>query len=205
MAQAVFKILVLSASRSGRGDRGGLNTCDLGKLVARKKVVPGNPSASRLFSASTMAPCRRRRRSPPDRRLDRRGPGVDRCRRPAGTSAEQARRSRPPTSTTWSSRIWRRLTVLLAASKRYFTLAPLHNAGLSNEELQTYRNALNKLVNSLSWGSRIVNPAPIDPAKTVFRIDLRCCTSGMRRSGTVSCRNTLTASWKTRPARDRDV
>ena len=57
--------------------------------------------------------------------------------------------------------------------QRYFTLAPLHNAGLSDEELQTYRNALNKLVNSLSWGSKIVNPVPVDPARTVFRIDLR--------------------------------
>jgi WD40 repeat protein/mono/diheme cytochrome c family protein len=56
---------------------------------------------------------------------------------------------------------------------RYFTITHLYNAGLSEDELQTYRHALTKLVNSLSWGKNIVLPAPIDPAKTVFRIDLR--------------------------------
>ena len=55
---------------------------------------------------------------------------------------------------------------------RYFTLTP-YNAGLSADELQSYRHALSKLVNSLSWDSRIVVPQPIDPAGTILRIDLR--------------------------------
>ena len=49
--------------------------------------------------------------------------------------------------------------------QRYFSLAHLHNAGLSDEELQTFRNALNKLVNSLSWGSKVVNPGGHRPAE----------------------------------------
>jgi WD40 repeat protein len=57
--------------------------------------------------------------------------------------------------------------------QRYFTLTHLYNAGLSDEELQTYRNALAKLVNSLSWGSKIANPVAIDAHRTVLRIDLR--------------------------------
>lgn len=56
---------------------------------------------------------------------------------------------------------------------RYFTLTHLYNAGQSDDELQSYRVGLSKLVNSLSWGPRIVNPRPIDAAKTVLRIDLR--------------------------------
>jgi WD40 repeat protein/mono/diheme cytochrome c family protein len=56
---------------------------------------------------------------------------------------------------------------------RYFTLTHLYNAGRSEDELQTYRAGLSKLVNSLSWGRRIVVPRPIDPPKTIFRIDLR--------------------------------
>ncbi|HEX3870775.1 MAG TPA: c-type cytochrome, partial [Pirellulales bacterium] len=55
---------------------------------------------------------------------------------------------------------------------RYFTITHLYNAGLSDDELETYRVALSKLVNSLSWGSEIVRPKPIDPAMTVFRIDI---------------------------------
>jgi hypothetical protein len=56
---------------------------------------------------------------------------------------------------------------------RYFTITHLYNAGYSDDELQTYRLALSKLVNSLSWGRTIKNPQPIDPARTILRIDLR--------------------------------
>ena len=56
---------------------------------------------------------------------------------------------------------------------RYFSIAHLANAGLSEDQLQTYRHGLAKLVNSLSWQSDIVAPKAIDPGRTVFRIDLR--------------------------------
>ena len=56
---------------------------------------------------------------------------------------------------------------------RYFTLTHLYNAGLAEDELQGYRIGLSKLVNSLSWGRRVVTPKPIDPAKTILRIDMR--------------------------------
>ena len=56
---------------------------------------------------------------------------------------------------------------------RYFTITHLYNARVSEDELQTYRNGLAKLTNSLSWGRKIVRPQPIDPARTIFRIDLR--------------------------------
>ncbi len=56
---------------------------------------------------------------------------------------------------------------------RYFTLTHLSNAGLSDDILQTYRLGLSRLINSLSWGRRVVAPKSIDGAKTIFRIDLR--------------------------------
>src|SRR5262249_19062012 len=56
---------------------------------------------------------------------------------------------------------------------RYFTLTHLANAGLSERDLQTARQAVGKLMNSLSWHPRITRPTPIDPEQTVFRIDLR--------------------------------
>ena len=59
------------------------------------------------------------------------------------------------------------------AFARYFTLTHLYNAGETPEILREYRKALNKLVNSLSWGSGITNPIPIDPQATIFYIDLR--------------------------------
>ena len=59
------------------------------------------------------------------------------------------------------------------AFARYFTLTHLYNAGETPEILAEYRKALNKLVNSLSWGSTIINPISIDPQATIFYVDLR--------------------------------
>ena len=56
---------------------------------------------------------------------------------------------------------------------RYFTLTHLYNAGESAEILRAYQRALSKLVNSLSWGRKVINPRSIDPKETIFYIDLR--------------------------------
>ncbi|WP_254507472.1 SHD1 domain-containing protein [Anatilimnocola floriformis] len=56
---------------------------------------------------------------------------------------------------------------------RYFTLTHLYNAGVSEDELQTYRNAFSKLINSLSWNTSLLVPHALDPARTVYRIDMR--------------------------------
>jgi mono/diheme cytochrome c family protein len=59
------------------------------------------------------------------------------------------------------------------AYRRYFSLAHLYNAGVPEAELQQYREALSKLLNSLSWRREIAAPAAIDPATSIYRIDLR--------------------------------
>lgn len=56
---------------------------------------------------------------------------------------------------------------------RYLTLTHLYNAGRSDEELQSYRHGITKLVNSLSWGRKIVVPVAVGPQKTILRIDIR--------------------------------
>ena len=56
---------------------------------------------------------------------------------------------------------------------RYLTQTHLYNAGETPEVLHTYQRALSKLVNSLSWGTEIIRPQPVDPAETIFYIDLR--------------------------------
>jgi serine/threonine-protein kinase len=58
--------------------------------------------------------------------------------------------------------------------KRFFTLTHLHNnQSTSDESLRQHRAALSKVVNSLSWKTRIVLPLAIDAEETVFQIDLR--------------------------------
>lgn len=55
---------------------------------------------------------------------------------------------------------------------RYFSLTHLYNAGESPDTLNIYRMALSKLINSLSWRGDIINPHPIDAAKTIFYVSL---------------------------------
>jgi hypothetical protein len=56
---------------------------------------------------------------------------------------------------------------------RYFSFVHLVNAGVPESELQACRQALAKLVNSLSWHPRITLPQAIDHARSLFRVDLR--------------------------------
>lgn len=58
--------------------------------------------------------------------------------------------------------------------KRFFTLTHIHNNKSNTDEgLRQHRAALSKVINSLSWKSRIVLPLAIDAEETVFQIDLR--------------------------------
>ena len=65
------------------------------------------------------------------------------------------------------------LTAFDRSFARYFTLMHLYNAGASDDNLRAYRNALSKLVNSLSWGAEVIKPTSIDREETIFYIDLR--------------------------------
>lgn len=56
---------------------------------------------------------------------------------------------------------------------RYLTLTHLHNAGMCDRDLDVYRQAIAKGVNSLSLRSQLVAPEPVDDHATIFRIDLR--------------------------------
>ena len=58
-------------------------------------------------------------------------------------------------------------------NSRYLSLAHLANSGTPDDELERYRIALGKLVNSLSWNRRMTRPQPIDPDRVLFRVDLR--------------------------------
>jgi WD40 repeat protein/mono/diheme cytochrome c family protein len=174
-AQAVLKAHCYRCHGQDGAVEGGVNyVTDLAKLVGRKKVVPGDPAASRLFKRiddGTMPP--------PGEKVRPSAEEVEAVKKwiAAGASTGDAAPTRTLVSTgDVYNFVLADLETMDRRSRRfqrYFSLAHLHNAGLSAEELQTYRNALNKLVNSLSWGSKIVNPVAVDPLKTVLRIDLR--------------------------------
>jgi WD40 repeat protein/mono/diheme cytochrome c family protein len=153
---------------------GGFNyVLDLPKLLDRKKLLPGHADRSSLLRRiedGTMPPAGEKPRvSAADlaslKSWVNSGAKLDSAPARTPVTADDVRQA----VVTDLEKIDRRARRFI----RYFTLNHLHNAGLSDDELQTYRNALAKLINSLSWHPKVRNPEPIDAAKTVLRIDLR--------------------------------
>ncbi len=155
---------------------GGFNyVLDARRLAALGKVVPGRPDDSLLLRRildGEMPPEGESQRPGPDdvavlrRWVEAGAAGVtpDEAPAPAVSPADLVRLIRDDLAGVPERD--RRFT-------RYFTLTHLRDAGLAEDELQSYRHALGKLLNALSWGRDIVPPRPIDPARTVLRIDLR--------------------------------
>ncbi|HEV3436601.1 MAG TPA: c-type cytochrome domain-containing protein, partial [Gemmata sp.] len=174
-AKAILKTHCYRCHGQDGAIEGGMNYgTDLAKLVARKKVIPGDPAGSRLFKRieeGTMPPPGEKSR-PTAEEIDSIKKWIT-----AGAPGGEILPTRTTLTTSdVNAAILTDLETMDRRTRRfqrYFTLAHLYNVGLSDEELQTYRNALAKLVNSLSWGSKITIPVPVDPAKTVLRIDLR--------------------------------
>ena len=156
---------------------GGFNfVLDREQLVSRRgMVVPGNADKSRLFRRV------RNGEMPPD------GDGaplsesdIAALRDWINADAPAFQAPEPPPSFTAYATVLQQIRDDLKelpardhAFVRYFTITHLRNAGVAEDELQTYRHALAKLVNSLSWDSEITVPQSVDRDRTIFRIDLR--------------------------------
>jgi WD40 repeat protein/mono/diheme cytochrome c family protein len=173
-ARAVLKAHCYRCHGQDGSVEGAMNyVTDLAKLVARKKVVPNDLKGSRLYrrvDEGTMPP--------PDEQPRPSAAEIAVLKKwiEAGAPAGEVTTRTPISQADVYAAILADLETMDRRARRfqrYFTLTHLHNAGLADEELQTYRNALAKLVNSLSWGSKIVNPVPVDANRTVLRIDLR--------------------------------
>jgi Tfp pilus assembly protein PilF len=162
--------------QDGASEGGFTYVTDLRRLVDRHRVVPGDPSRSRLFkritdAADPMPPAEQKVRPSRDE--------IVLLKRwiEAGAPAAEAVPQRPfLTTADMHNAIRADLESAQPRARpffRYFTLTHLWNAGQSAEELQSYRHGLSKLVNSLSWGKTIVVPAVVDTQQTILRIDLR--------------------------------
>jgi tetratricopeptide (TPR) repeat protein len=176
-AHAVFKRTCYRCHGQDGANEGGINyIADLKQLVARRKVVPGDPDKSRLFKRLLDA--------------DDPMPPAEEKQRP--TAAEIAlvkqwiaagalpMEATPAVKHVTQAEMVDAIRADLDRANprdrpflRYFTLTHLANAGLSGDELASFRHGLAKLVNSLSWGKRIVVPERVDEAGTILRVDLR--------------------------------
>jgi mono/diheme cytochrome c family protein len=159
-------------------NEGGFNyALELKALVTRRKVVAGEPGKSRLYKRmisddDPMPPASEKQRPTKDeiavlkRWIEAGAPETDMGVGKRAFIAEADILSAIFADLQKVDERQRRFV-------RYFTITHLYNVGLSDDELQTYRHGLSKLLNSLSWGRKVVAPPPIDAAKTILRIDLR--------------------------------
>lgn len=178
LAQQAQDVLKAHCKRCHSADgkaKGGLDyVTQLDRLVARGKVVPGRASESEIFQ-------RIRDGDMPPKAVKER-PTKDEL-----ASLEQwIEAGAPATKPASPPRLVSESDVVRAVRAdleslpehqrrfaRYFTLAPLANAGRPEEELESTRHGLAKLINCLSWHPRVTRPVAVDPSALLFRIDLR--------------------------------
>jgi hypothetical protein len=171
--------------KDGRNE-GGLNVVtDLQKLVESKRVVPGEPDRSKLLKrvqSGEMPPeidLEDQAENPPA--LPRPGPKEitllrDWIKAGAPVSAPKTAGRKFLADADFLRLIQddlKRIGPRERRFTRYFLLTNLANAGYNEDQLQTYRHGLSKLINSLSWHRRIKVPTAADPDRVVLRIDLR--------------------------------
>ncbi len=171
-AQQVLTERCFSCHGESGANEGGFNYALNRKHLVRELVVPGSPEESKLFQRISSG------EMPPD---------GDRLTEEEVTALKEWISADAPAFTVSAERDLispNQMEALIlddleAANERnrpfyrYFTLTHLFNAGFEDNELESHRQGLTKLVNSLSWGREIRIPVAIDPGKTILRIDLR--------------------------------
>jgi WD40 repeat protein len=174
-AQAILKAHCHRCHGQDGSVEGGMNfILDPDKLIARRKVRPGQAERSLLFQRMADG------EMPPAGESPRPGAAdLAVIKQWIDAGAASSRHTRPRTLLTesqvtdWILADLEKLEKRSRRFARYFSLVPLANAGAGADELETYRRALGKLLNSLSWHPRLTMPRPVDADRLVLRIDLR--------------------------------
>ncbi len=157
-------------------NEGGFNyLLDRGQLVSRNKVVPGKHRQSKLFrkvSSGEMPPEMVKKPRPTRIEIALLKEWIEEGAADFNRAVGQRDFISPADQLGYIRADLEKLPKHKRSSARYFTITHLYNAGLTDDQLQSYRHGLSKLINSLSWARDIGRPKSVDPAQTVLRIDL---------------------------------
>ena len=162
----------------GSAGQGGIDyILDIGRLIETDKVVPGDPEASRIYarmiSGETPMPPPTEAQRPSDGDIEAIGKWIGQC---AGVQScgDQSFIDKDTVLTTISTDISSSGAVSSENRKfvRYFSFVHLHNAGWCDAEIEMFRQALSKTVNSLSQETQIKPPVAIDAERLIFRVDI---------------------------------
>jgi serine/threonine-protein kinase len=150
---------------------------DARELVAKKKVISGDPVKSRLLKlvrAGEMPPEEEKGR-PSKEEIALLEQWVKAGALPPADRGAGGRTflTEKETLTAILAHL-RRLPAQDRPFQRYITLTNLHNSKTVTEtDLRLYRAAVSKLLNSLSWQAELIRPEPVDASQTVLAVDLR--------------------------------
>ena len=147
---------------------------DTKRLIAEGLVVPGDASRSLVFrrvEAGEMPPEQVKARPTPAEVAALRIWIDGMTTRPAQGDSIAFRRDRDVSRLLAADEA--RVSFEARPFTRWFTITHLANAGLPEEQLEGYRNALTVLLASLTWSPAPAVPIAVDPERTIFRIDLR--------------------------------
>jgi formylglycine-generating enzyme required for sulfatase activity/mono/diheme cytochrome c family protein len=171
-AKGVLKNRCFSCHGEGGANEGGFNFALNRKRLVRELVVPGNSDESKLFQRVVKG------EMPPDGdKLPKEE--IETLRKWIEADAPNFGVETKREFVSPADMLAVMLKDLEKANERdrpfyrYFTLTHLYNAGFEDNELESHRQGLSKLVNSLSWGREVRVPVPVDANKTIVRIDLR--------------------------------
>lgn len=149
---------------------------NLDALIKEGKVVPGRPQDSRVYirlidEASPMPPPSESQR-PSENDIAVVERWISEC---AGKSScsDQPFITRDDMLSMILGDVGNNVPLEQQKFTRYFSFVHLYNTGWCTEQIEVYRQALAKLVNSLSDEPGIRAPIPIDENNLVYRIDIR--------------------------------
>jgi hypothetical protein len=175
-AQTILKTNCYRCHGQEGASEGGFNyVLDRQRLVAGRKIVPGDAAKSRLYKKLS-----KNEMPPEDEKPRPTAADLVVIRQWIEAGAPDFNPAPPPRQNITNAALVEAIRDDLEKAGdrerpyfRYFTITHLYNAGWSKDELESYRVALSKLINSLSWGRRVIKPVPVDAEKTILRIDLR--------------------------------
>lgn len=149
---------------------------NLDALIREGKVIPGKPEESRIYVRMTSADAP----MPPGAETQR--PGADdiavveqwiaECAGKSSCSDQPFLRTEDMLDEILTD-LGKNVPLEELQFTRYFSFVHLYNTGWCSDQIEPYRHALAKLVNSLSSETAIRVPEPIDDNRLIYRIDIR--------------------------------
>jgi Planctomycete cytochrome C len=197
LSQKVLEIFGRHCGECHRdSDEGGMNyIINIEKLIERKKIVPGDLDASRIWlrlnnTDDPMPPEGWERPSADElKTIEQWILALPTDVQTGSAPAEPTKTEEPIRKTVANSQVITAVHEYLAdmpeedrRAQRFFVINHLHNLpskstnteiGIDQSELNATRAAISKAINSLTWSSSIVVPRMIDPDQTVLAIDIR--------------------------------